>query len=146
GRWVYFVGADDRLGAEALERLVAHGDASGADVVIGAQVGVGRHVPNALSGKDHARIDPFGRHLRWTLANSKLFRRSHLEELGLRYREDMRVGSDQPFTLRACLTGTVAALGSYDCYYVVRRDDDSNITYGVDLQRRAADTELLIEA
>ncbi|MDP9821638.1 glycosyltransferase family 2 protein [Nocardioides massiliensis] len=146
GRWVYFVGADDRLGTEALERLVAHGDRTDADVVIGAQVGVGRFVPNALFGHDHESIDPFGRHLRWTLANSKLFRRSHIEDLDLRYREDMRIGSDQPFTLRACLTGKVAVLGSYDCYYVIRREDDSNITYGVDHRRRVADTERLIEA
>lgn len=146
GRWVYFVGADDRLGAEALERLVAHGDRVAADVVIGAQVGVGRFVPNAFVGKDRDEIDPYGQHLRWTLANSKLFRRAHIERLGLRYREDMRIGSDQPFTLQACLAGRVAVLGSYDCYFVVRRHDDSNITYGVDLARRAADTERLIEA
>lgn len=146
GRWVYFVGADDHLAPEALERMTAYGDAVGAGVVIGRQVGVGRYVPNALFGKDHPEIDPFGPHLRWTLANSKLFRRSLVEDLGLRYREDMRIGSDQPFTLRACLAGTVAVLGSYDCYYVVRRADESNVTFGVDLVRRAHDTERLIDA
>lgn len=148
GRWVFFVGADDYLGPEALQRMVAHGDAHEADVVLGRVDGVGgRYVPQALYGRDHVDVDPFGPHLRWTVANSKLFRRAHVEDLGLRYREDMRVGSDQPYTIRACLAARrISVVGSYLCYYAVRREDRSNVTYSVDVVTRAEATEKMMAA
>ncbi|HEU5045988.1 MAG TPA: glycosyltransferase family 2 protein, partial [Nocardioidaceae bacterium] len=100
GRYVYFLGADDHLGPEALERMVGFADEHGSDVVIGKMVGVnGRVVGQGLYGADRVDLDPYGAELRWALANTKLFRRSLVEELGLRYREDMAFGSDQPFTL-----------------------------------------------
>ena len=40
GRYVFFIGADDYLGPEALERLVAAADRYGSDVVLGRMVGV----------------------------------------------------------------------------------------------------------
>lgn len=148
GRWVLFVGADDYLGPEALQRMVAHGDAHGADVVLGRIDGVGgRYMPQALYGRDHVDVDPFGPHLRWTVANSKLFRRAHVEDLGLRYREDMRVGTDQPFTIRACLAARrISVVGTYPCYYAVRREDRSNVTYSVDVVTRAEATEKMMAA
>lgn len=148
GRWVIFVGADDHLGPEALERMVGYGDAHAADVVLGRVEGVnGRYVPQALYGRDHVDVDPFGPHLRWTIANSKLFRRAHVEDLGLRYREDMRVGTDQPFTIRACLAARrIAVVGTYPCYYAVRREDRSNVTYSIDVVTRARATEKMMAA
>jgi glycosyltransferase involved in cell wall biosynthesis len=45
GRYVFFLDADDYFGPEALERMVAMGDAQGTDVVLGKVVGVNRTAP-----------------------------------------------------------------------------------------------------
>ena len=39
GRYVFFLGADDQLGREALQRMVSAADAFGSDVVVGKVVG-----------------------------------------------------------------------------------------------------------
>jgi hypothetical protein len=131
GRYVYFLGADDYLGPEALERMVDFADQHGSDVVIGRMVGVnGREVGQGLFGADEVDLDPYGPGLRWALANTKLFRRELVERLGLRYREDMPFGSDQPFTLAACVHAKrISVLASYACYYAVKREDSSNLSY-----------------
>jgi hypothetical protein len=138
GRYVYFLGADDHLGPEALERMVGFADEHGSDVVIGKMVGVnGRVVGQGLYGADRVDLDPYGAELRWALANTKLFRRSLVEELGLRYREDMAFGSDQPFTLAACVHAKrISVLGSYTCYYAVKREDAGNLSYKTPYSQR----------
>jgi len=58
GRYVYFLGADDHLGPEALERMVGFADEHGSDVVIGKMVGVnGRVVGQGLYGADRVDLD-----------------------------------------------------------------------------------------
>ncbi|MFF7993742.1 glycosyltransferase family 2 protein [Kitasatospora xanthocidica] len=58
GRYALFLGADDWLGPEALERLVADADAWGSDVVVPKQVGVnGRLVPQGIF---HANAESVG--------------------------------------------------------------------------------------
>ena len=48
----------------------------------------------------------------------------------LRYREDMPIASDQPFTLEACFRAKrISVLADYECYYAVRRLTATNITY-----------------
>jgi glycosyltransferase involved in cell wall biosynthesis len=132
GRYVYFLGADDYLGEEALERMVAFADEHGSDVVIGKMEGVnGRGVHQGLfEDGNQVDVDPYGPKLRWAMANTKLFRRDLVERLGLRYREDMPFGSDQPFTLAACVHAKrISVLADYTCYYAVQREDRSNISY-----------------
>ena len=131
GRYVSVLGADDYLGPEALERMVGFADEHGSDVVIGRMVGVnGREVGQGLFGADEIDLDPYGPGLRWALANTKLFRRELVEGLSLRYREDMPFGSDQPFTLAACVHAKrISVLASYTCYYAVKREDSSNLSY-----------------
>lgn len=131
GRFVFFIGSDDYLGAEALERLVAAADRYGADVVLGKTVGVnGRHIHQAVFASTEAQIGLFDSALPWALSNTKLFRRELIERHGLRYPEDMPVGSDQPFTLEACFrAGRISVLADYDFYYAVRRLNARNITY-----------------
>jgi poly(ribitol-phosphate) beta-N-acetylglucosaminyltransferase len=132
GRYVFFLGADDYLGREALERLVAAADRLGSDVVLGRAVGVnGRHVDQAVFAADATDIGLFDSALPYALANTKLFRRELIERHGLRYPEQMRVCSDQPFTLEACLHARrISVLADYDYYYAVRRLNSLNITYG----------------
>ncbi|MER7459760.1 glycosyltransferase family 2 protein [Micromonospora sp. NPDC126480] len=131
GRYVFFIGSDDYLGPEALERLVAAADRWNSDVVLGRLVGVNsRYIHQAVYAETTADIDLFDSALPWSLSNTKLFRRELIERYGLRYPEDMPVGSDQPFTIEACVRARrVSVLADYDYYYAVRRLNARNITY-----------------
>ncbi|MEU1122686.1 glycosyltransferase [Streptomyces sp. NPDC005899] len=134
GRYVYFIGSDDYLGDEALERMVACADERGSDVVVGKMVGTnGRYVHQKLYTDDNPDISLYDSALPYTLANTKLFRRALVEKHKLRFPEDMPVGSDQPFTIEACFrAGKISVIGDYTCYYAVKRGDASNITYRAD--------------
>jgi poly(ribitol-phosphate) beta-N-acetylglucosaminyltransferase len=131
GRYVFFVGADDYLGAEALDRLVTAADAYSSDVVLGKVVGVhSRHIYQDVFARNETDLDLFDSALPRSLANTKLFRRELLIEHGIRYREDMRIGSDLPFTLEACYRARrISVLADYEFYYAVRRFSATNITY-----------------
>lgn len=130
GRYVFFIGSDDYLGPEALERMVDRADALGAGVLLGKMVGVnGRKAPDVFDRNvDDA---PFpSNDLAWALSNTKLFDRALVEELGLRYPEGMAVCSDVPFTLRAMAKAKrIAILADYDCYFAVKREQAENLIY-----------------
>ncbi|WP_147339398.1 glycosyltransferase family 2 protein [Actinomadura spongiicola] len=132
GRYVYFVGADDHLGRRALEKMVAAADEWGSDVLVGKMEGVnGREVKQDLFAENRAEIDLFDSPLPWLLSNCKLFRRDLVERHKLRFPEDMRIGSDQPFTIEACVRAErISVLADYTCYYAMLRDDGGNITQG----------------
>ncbi|MER5882253.1 glycosyltransferase family 2 protein [Streptomyces sp. NPDC001941] len=134
GRYVYFIGSDDYLGKEALERMVGYADEHGSDVVVGKMVGTnGRYVRQTLYKVNQPSIDLYTSDLPYALANTKLFRRELVEKYGLRFPEDMPVGSDQPFTIEACVRARrISVLGDYTYYYAVKRGDASNITYRAD--------------
>lgn len=131
GRYVYFIGADDHLGKEALARMVACADKHESDVVIGKMAGTnGRYVHQALFKKSDPDISMFDSALPYTLANTKLFRRELVEKHKLRFPEDLPVGSDMPFTIEACVKARkISVLADYTYYYAVKRVDASNITY-----------------
>jgi glycosyltransferase involved in cell wall biosynthesis len=131
GRYVFFVGSDDYLGREALQRLVTAADTYGSDVVLGKVVGVhSRHIYQDIFARDEVDVDLFDSPLPRSLANTKLFRREVLERYAIRYPEDMPVGSDLPFTLEACFRARrISVLADYEYYYAVRRFSATNITY-----------------
>ncbi|BFV59131.1 hypothetical protein KCMC57_up42350 [Kitasatospora sp. CMC57] len=130
GRYVFFLGADDWLGREALERLVTMADRYQSDVVLGRMVGVGgRQVPQGIFDRTEPSVDFTDSALAWALSDTKLFRREPLVREGLRRREDLPVYSDQPFTLQALLRARrVSVLADYDCYHAVLRADRANAT------------------
>ncbi|WP_328452537.1 glycosyltransferase [Streptomyces sp. NBC_00386] len=134
GRYVYFIGSDDYLGEEALERMVACADEHGSDVVVGKMVGTnGRYVHQALYKENNPDVGLTDSALPWTLANTKLFRRDMVEQHKLRFPEHLPVGSDQPFTIEACVRARkISVVADYTCYYAVKRGDASNITYRAD--------------
>jgi glycosyltransferase involved in cell wall biosynthesis len=138
GRYVFFLGADDYLGDEALERLVATADLWESDVVCARIVGEGgRWVNQALYAQDAADVPFPSAELASALSNTKLFRRSVLREHDITYAQDLTVGSDQPFTIQAMLHARrISVLGDYDYYHAVKRDDASNITYSSDWRAR----------
>ncbi|MEV5472900.1 glycosyltransferase [Streptomyces sp. NPDC052207] len=138
GRYVYFIGSDDHLGEEALERMVGCADEHGSDVVVGKMVGTnGRYVHQALYKENNPDIGLTDSALPWTLANTKLFRRELVEAHKLRFPENLPVGSDQPFTIEACVRARkISVVADYTCYYAVKRGDASNITYRADHMAR----------
>ncbi|MEV8564716.1 glycosyltransferase family 2 protein [Streptomyces sp. NPDC051322] len=131
GRYVYFIGSDDYLGEEALERMVACADEHGSDVVVGKMIGTnGRYVRQSLYKANDPDISLYGPELPFALANTKLFRRELVEKYDLRFPKDLPVGSDQPFTIEACVRARkISVIADYTCYYAVKRGDASNITY-----------------
>jgi glycosyltransferase involved in cell wall biosynthesis len=148
GRYVFFLGADDRLGVEALERLVTAADDLDADIVLGRLVGAaGRYVNQAVyadGNRDDINLTDSA--LPWALSNTKLFRRSMVEEHGIRFPEELRSGSDQPFTLRAiAVARRIAVRADYKFYYAVRRVDSSNITYRTSLTGFVHDATAIME-
>jgi glycosyltransferase involved in cell wall biosynthesis len=148
GRYVFFLGADDRLGVEALERLVTAADELDADIVLGRLVGAaGRYVNQAVyadGNRDDINLTDSA--LPWALSNTKLFRRSMVEEHGIRFPEELRSGSDQPFTLRAiAVARRIAVRADYKFYYAVRRLDSSNITYRTSLTGFLHDATAIME-
>ena len=148
GRYVFFLGADDYLGREALERLVATADELDADIVLGRLVGAGgRGVSQAVYAQGNRDdITLADSALPWALSNTKLFRRSLIEDNGLRYPEQLRSYSDQPFTLRAVVAARrIAVRGDYVFYYAVRRTDSSNITYRTSLERFVQDAAVVMD-
>ncbi|WP_146057409.1 glycosyltransferase family A protein [Streptomyces sp. SM12] len=130
GRYLYFLDADDRLGPQALERLVALADEQRSDVVLGKIVGEnGRGAPSSMFTGDQPVADLYTSRVYWTLAAAKLYRRELVQRHGLRFDETMATGEDQPFTAMAYLRARrISVLASYDCLYVLRRDDGGNTT------------------
>lgn len=147
GQFVFFIGGDDYLGREALERLVRAAALWESDVIYGRMVGKGgRYVDQRMFDCSRRDVTFLGSDLAYTLSNTKLFRRSLLEEYGIRYALDLRISSDQPFTVAALLESRrTSVLSSYDFYYAVRRADSSNITYSKPWSTRLSDVTALID-
>jgi glycosyltransferase involved in cell wall biosynthesis len=147
GRYVFFLGADDWLGDEALERMVAKADAWESDVLCVRIVGEGgRWVNQALYAQDAEEVPFPSALLASALSNTKLFRRSLLVEHGITFARDLKVGSDQPFTIEAMLHARrVSVLGDYAYYHAVKREDASNITYSSDWRSRFAGISAVVE-
>jgi glycosyltransferase involved in cell wall biosynthesis len=130
GRYVFFLDADDHLGEEALERMVAMADAHGTDVVLGRVEGVNRGAPKSMWRDGNlARTDVFSSNIKYTLSAQKLFRRALLERHGMRFDESLTTGEDALFTLDAYLRADgVSVVADYTCYYLVGRDDGKHAT------------------
>ncbi len=147
GRYVFFIGADDYLGTEALERLTTAADVYESDVVLGRMVGVnGRYAHQAIFSGNQVSIDLFDSPLPYHLSNTKLFRRDLLDKYQIRYPLDMAVGSDQPFTFEACFRAErISVLSDYKFYYSVRRHNALNITYASDELAKLAGTVTIMD-
>ncbi|MCX2925451.1 glycosyltransferase family 2 protein [Streptomyces sp. NEAU-W12] len=129
GRYVFFLDADDRLGPEALERMVAMADRAGTDVVLGRIEGVNRGAPKSMWGRTVERTDVHSSNIMFTLSAQKLFRRALLDRHGLRFDESLRTGEDALFTMEAYLRADgVSVVADHTCYYLVGRDDGKHVT------------------
>ncbi|MGW6732872.1 glycosyltransferase family 2 protein [Streptomyces sp. NPDC055013] len=129
GRFVFFLDADDRLGPEALERMVAMADRNGTDVVLGRIEGVNRTAPKSMWGKALDRTDVFSSNIKFTLSAQKLFRRDLLTRHNMRFDESLWTGEDALFTMEAYLRADgVSVVADHTCYYLVGRDDGKHVT------------------
>ncbi|MER5447335.1 glycosyltransferase family 2 protein [Streptomyces sp. NPDC002766] len=129
GRYVFFLDADDRLGPEALERMVDMADRNGTDVVLGRVEGINRKPPQSMWGKTLERTDVFSSNIKFTLSAQKLFRRELLERHGMRFDESLWTGEDALFTMEAYLRADgVSVIADHTCYYLVGRDDGKHVT------------------
>ncbi|BCL20398.1 glycosyltransferase family 2 protein [Streptomyces tuirus] len=129
GRYVFFLDADDRLGPEALERMVAMADRAGTDVVLGKVEGVNRSAPKSMWGRTVERTDVFSSNIKFTLSAQKLFRRALLDRHGMRFDESLFTGEDALFTMEAYLRADgVSVVADHTCYYLVGRDDGKHVT------------------
>jgi poly(ribitol-phosphate) beta-N-acetylglucosaminyltransferase len=148
GRYVFFLGADDYLGKRALENMVAVADAYDADIVAGRMVGDnGRFVPQDIFFSTDYDVDLYTSALPFAVSNTKLFRRELLDKHHVRYAEDMPFGSDQPFTVAACVHARrICVLADYDYYYAVKRSDRDNITYRSSHELRLECTGRIMDA
>ncbi|MFD7687985.1 glycosyltransferase family 2 protein [Streptomyces sp. NPDC059781] len=129
GRYVFFLDADDRLGPEALERMVSMADRAGTDVVLGRIEGVDRGAPKSMWRKTLERTDVYSSNIKFTLSAQKLFRRALLDRHGMRFDESLFTGEDALFTMEAYLRADgVSVIADYTCYYLVGRDDGKHVT------------------
>ncbi|PAZ11825.1 glycosyl transferase [Streptomyces sp. SA15] len=130
GEFVFFLDADDHLGPEALERMVAMAEENGTDIVLGKMVGVGgRGAPKSMFQRNQPKTDVFSSRVYWTLNPMKLFRRELLQRLGLRFPTDLKIGEDQLFVGPAYFHASgISVLADYDCLFWVEREDSGNIT------------------
>lgn len=130
GEYVFFLDADDYVGPETLERMVAMAEKNGTDIVLGKMVGVGgRGMPASMFKRNQPKTDVFNSRIYWTLSPLKLFRRELLERHKLRFASGLPVGEDQPFTALAYLNASgVSVIADYDCLFCTLRDDGGNVT------------------
>ncbi|MGX1886309.1 glycosyltransferase [Streptomyces sp. NPDC055287] len=130
GRFVFFLDADDYLGPEALERMLAVAEKNHTDVVLGKMVGVnGRSAPASMFVRNQPRTDVFSSRVYWALNPLKLIRRELIERHSLRFPTGYQVCEDQEFTALAYLHADgISVVADYECLYILRRDDGGNIT------------------
>ncbi len=147
GDYVFFLDSDDYLGPDALRRMVAMADENGTDVVLGKMVSVGgRPVPTAVFKSTQPRTDIFSSAAYRTLGCWKLFRRSLLERLNLRF-PPFRNTEDKPFTAAAYLNADgISVVADYDCYYHRDRANGNNLTLTAqNLSHRMQGTRMCFE-
>ncbi|SMQ13888.1 Glycosyltransferase involved in cell wall bisynthesis [Streptomyces sp. Ag82_O1-12] len=147
GDYVFFLDSDDYLGPDALRRMVTMADENHTDVVLGKMVSVGgRAVPTAVFSHNQPRTDVFSSAAYRTLGCWKLFRRSLIERLNLRF-PPYRNCEDKPFTAAAYLNADgISVVADYDCYYSRNRQNGNNLTRtAADLVHRMDGTRLCFE-
>lgn len=123
GEFVFFADNDDWLERDALARLYATAKANRADIVVGKVVGHGRPVPRMFTedrhGLDAQRV-PLA-----LLTPHKLFRRTLLEQHGIRFPEGRRRLEDHLFVVPAYFAADrISVLSTYPIYHWVFRGPD----------------------
>ncbi|MFI6682299.1 glycosyltransferase family 2 protein [Streptomyces sp. NPDC050485] len=126
GTYLFFLDSDDYLGPDALKRLVRMADQEQSDVVYGRIVGIDRAAPVDFRTTS-PEVSLFDSPVYWTLAAYKLWRRSLIEDHGLRFVEHRLLGEDVPFAVPALLRAKkISVVADHDCYFLEGRGDGTN--------------------
>ena len=130
GEYVFFLDADDHLGVEAFERMLAAAERTKADVVMGKVVGAGtRGGPRRAFRRSYDAADLFDSGIYYSLTVHKLFRRDLIDRYRLRFPEGVQVSNDLAFTAHAFFHAeTITVLTDYAYYYWRGRIDGGNVT------------------
>ncbi|MBM0233838.1 glycosyltransferase family 2 protein [Micromonospora sp. STR1_7] len=130
GEYVFFADDDDWFADQALERLYDCAKTYDADVVVGKMAGHGRAVPRELFRKNRFDATLENSPLIDSLTCHKLFRRSFLNDHGLRFPEGgKRRLEDHSVVVRAYfLSRRTCVLSDYTCYHHAQRGDARNVT------------------
>ncbi|MCX5535283.1 glycosyltransferase family 2 protein [Streptomyces sp. NBC_00006] len=140
GRYVLFLGSADRLGDEALERLLATADRDDSDVVVGKVAGGGlrgfeKQAFKAKPGEEGARAQAL-RHL----GVMKLFRRELLSRNDIRFDASLCGGDDVVFVTQAVAAADrVSFVSDYVCCRIgqAREPEDGVVPYACDCAERS---------
>jgi poly(ribitol-phosphate) beta-N-acetylglucosaminyltransferase len=129
GEFVFFHDADDYLGPDALRRLLNLARKENSDIVVGRVSWIGRPEAEAGFVKTIADADIVADGVWRSLTPHKLIRRSLIEQLRLRFCDDMVQGEDQVF-MASCLFAArkISILGERDLYHRRLLPDGTNLS------------------
>jgi hypothetical protein len=129
GSYVFFHDADDYLGTDALRRLVAVAEQQASDIVVARVSWIGRPNSERRLGRTVLDADLLDDGVWRALTPHKLIRRSLIEDLGLRFCNDMVQGEDQVF-MASCMFAArkISILGGRDLYHRRLLPDGSNLS------------------
>lgn len=124
GEYVFFLDADDWLGAETIERMLEHALDWNSDVMLVKLRGEGgREVPRSMFSISQPSVNKFRSKIMWSFAPLKLFRRTLITDL--RFPDFMP--EDISFVLRAYLNANIVSVAAdYPYYHVAAEQGDSN--------------------
>jgi poly(ribitol-phosphate) beta-N-acetylglucosaminyltransferase len=129
GAYVFFHDADDYLGPDALRRLLNLARQQDSDIVVPRVSWFGKPGAAPASRRTVLDADIVENGVWRSLTPHKLIRRSLIEQLGLRFCEDMVQGEDQVF-MATCLFAArkISILGGKDLYNRRLLPDRSNLS------------------
>ena len=146
GEYVFFADHDDWLPDQSLERMWDFATANDSDLVIAKEVGHGHTVPWTLFLENIPRAELGKDPLLRLLTPHKLFRKSMLDEHGIRFPEGKVRLEDHLFVTKALFAADVISLYSdYACYHWVHRDDQNASLRGVDPVAYYKDLEKVLD-
>jgi Glycosyl transferase family 2 len=129
GEYLFFADADDYLGVEALERMLAVARRNDSDIVLGRIRGVHRTAATRPFRRSVEHGDVVSTDAVWSLTAHKLIRRSLIVENGLRFAEGVRLAEELSLIVPAYfLARTISVVADYDCYHLMLRDHGSHLT------------------
>lgn len=128
GRFIFFADGDDTLHPDALRQMVEMANNSGAEIVIPRMTGTGgRQVQRFFMTQRQGKL-PVELALH-TLSPQKLFLRSFIESLHLRFAEGLVRLEDGIFVTHAYLNAKrIDLCGEEPLYFILQRDDGENIS------------------
>ncbi|MEQ6897477.1 glycosyltransferase family A protein [Microbacterium sp. KR10-403] len=130
GEFVFLVDQDDRLADDALALMVRFARENDSDVILGRMVSVGRKVPARVFAHTVADARPPKVPLQDSMTPHAMFRRSFLDEQGLRFDERARRLEDHLFLTAAYTRARHVSIYADDPIYLhVARSDGGGAGY-----------------